>query len=136
MDIGLGMKEGEAICWITAELIDYADKPNDQLDESSIILRLRAMGFTNAEIRAEGQMLEDLVAKRVLPTALTVIQTEALREAVERTTWIECYAEDNAKVSGPEGLAEALEAIRQLAVKLEERGVEVVQLAYGEYGQV
>jgi hypothetical protein len=135
MDIELSVKESEAIVWITAELIDFADVDDDDLDEQSAVRHLRMLGFSDEQIRAEGKILEELAFKRILPPALTTIQIEALKHAVEHTSWIDCYAEDSLRVAGPGALAEALEAIRLLATKLEERGVEIVQLAYGEYRQ-
>lgn len=134
IDTRLSAKEAEAAMWIAASLVDESDVESQYLDNDHLVMRLRAKGFTDNQIREEGRALEDLVAKRILPPELNAIQIEALKEAVERTTWIECYAEDSLGLSGPEGLNEALKAIRSLAAKLEQRDVEILQLAYGEYG--
>ena len=131
--VELSDKEAEAIVWLTAHLIDFAHADDTQLEDDHIVRRLRMHGYSNVQIQEEGEALEDFAAKRILPPALTAIQSEALKDAVEKTTWIQCYAEDTLNLSGREGLAEALKALRDLAEKLEQRGVEITHLTYGEY---
>lgn len=119
----LTKKEGEAICWGLARIGDFIERePDGPTDPLAILLTL---GYSRPIIAKAVEGLWEVAYGDTLTGDLTELEGHILRLCVENTDWITVYRTSaSTKYSKPH-IEEALAALRSLAAKFDELGIEV-----------
>jgi hypothetical protein len=124
----LTKKEGEALCWGLARIGDFIDRePDGPADPLAILL---AMGYTRPAITVTVEGLWETAYGDTLTTDMTELERHVLRLCVENTDWITIYRTHAPTKNSPAHIDEALAALRSLATKFEELGIEVNHLPF------
>lgn len=126
--IPLNDKEAEALMWGLAQVGDNIDREVE--DRTDPLFDLLAMGYTRPTIAKAVEGLWEVAYGHKLEGGWTELEEAILQACVEKTTWINTYRNFAPTKDSPPHIAEALEALRTLAAKLDELGIEVNFIAF------
>lgn len=119
----LTLKESEALLWGFAMMGDYAHEPPD--DETDPVYLLLKAGYRPEQFEAACKRLRPMALDDYLREPFSDLEKMILRLAVENTSWITTYRTHAPTRDSPMLIREALTALRTLAAKLEDFGIEV-----------
>ncbi len=124
----LTKKEAEAICWGLGRIGDFIDRePDGPTDPLSILLTL---GYSRPMISKAIEGLWEVAYGDTLSDKFTELEGHILRLCVENTDWITVYRTAAPTKHSQPHIDEALTALRTLAAKFDELGIEVNYLPF------
>ncbi|UIS25265.1 hypothetical protein [Erythrobacter phage vB_EliS-L02] len=126
--IPLNDKEAEALMWGLAQVGDNIDR--EVTDRTDPLYGLLALGYTRPMIAKVVESLWEVAYGHKLEGGWTELEKAILKACVESTSWINVYRTHPPTNTSPPHIAQALEALRTLAAKLDEFGVEVNFIAF------
>ena len=126
LQVPLVGREGEALLWGLAMIGDYTERVPDGPEDPLTILF--EAGYTSSAVQNCSIALEVLAYGDCLTGPFTELESLILRLAVERSSFLTAYRDHVEGKHGTGLLAEAQAALRGLAEKLDQFGIEVQHL--------
>lgn len=126
--IPISAKEGEALMWGLAQIGDHLDRIPTEADDPLFILLKE--GHTRKEIAGAVEGLWEVAYADTLSGGWTTLEQLILRLCIENTSWVTAYR-NQAPTRGNDGfIDEALGALRSLAKKFDQLGVEINHIPF------